>query len=168
MPSAFPTLAARRKVKTLPQLTALVRRAKAAGKRVVFTNGCYDLLHPGHVALLEQARQAGDLLVVALNSDRSVRALSKGPGRPIVAERDRAAVMAGLSSVDYIVLFHESTPARVIAALRPDVLVKGADWSSSAIVGRDTVTQRGGRIVRVPLRKGYSTTALIRRIKRSA
>ena len=166
MRSTYPTAAARRKIKRLAELAALVRRARGRGQRVVFTNGCYDLLHPGHVALLEQAKQAGDVLILALNSDQSVRALHKAVGRPIVGERDRATVLASLESVDYILLFDEPTPARVIAALRPDVLVKGADWRASRIVGHDVVRRAGGRVLRIPLQKGYSTTALVERIRR--
>lgn len=146
-------------------LLAIVRRAKARGRTVVFTNGCFDLLHAGHITLLEQARRRGDLLVVGLNSDRSARRL-KGPGRPIVRERDRALVLAGLASVSYVTLFNEATPERLIARLRPDVLVKGADWASAEIVGRDLVRRHGGRVVRIPLRKGYSTSRLIERVRR--
>lgn len=165
MPSVYLTHAARRKVRRLAALRAIIRRAKARHQRVVFTNGCFDLLHPGHVALLEQAKRAGDVLVLAINSDRSVRALKKGPGRPIVNQRDRATVLAGLDSVDYITIFHEPTPARIIAALRPNVLVKGADWKASDIVGRDVVERFGGRVLRIPLQKGYSTSQLVQRIK---
>ena len=165
MPSKYVTAAARRKVKTLSALRAIVRRAQSRRKRVVFTNGCYDLLHPGHVMLLERAKRSGDLLILALNSDRSVRTLHKGPDRPLVTDKDRATVLAGLESVDYITIFDESTPARVIDALQPDVLVKGADWSQSKIVGGTTVKRSGGRVLRIPLRKGYSTTALIERIR---
>jgi len=152
------------KIRSFNSLLRIVRQARASGRRIVFTNGCFDLLHAGHVALLEQARQRGDLLVVGLNSDRSVRRL-KGPGRPIVRERDRALVLAGLASVSYVTLFNEATPERLIARLRPEVLVKGADWPSANIVGRDLVRRHGGRVVRIPLRKGYSTSRLIERIR---
>jgi D-beta-D-heptose 7-phosphate kinase/D-beta-D-heptose 1-phosphate adenosyltransferase len=132
----------------------------------VFTNGCFDLLHAGHVRVLEQARRLGDLLIVGVNSDRSVRALRKGPGRPLVGERDRALLLAALASVDYVTIFGDPTPLRVIARLRPRILVKGADWGSSEIVGAELVRRAGGRVVRVPLVKGYSTSRLIARIRK--
>jgi rfaE bifunctional protein nucleotidyltransferase chain/domain len=137
---------------------------KAAGKVVVFTNGCFDLLHPGHVALFEAARAEGDLLVVGLNSDRSVRAL-KGEGRPLVPEQERAETLAALESVDRVVVFDEDTPREIVAALRPDVLVKGADWAEDAIIGREEVEEAGGRVVRVQLLPGRSTTAMVARIR---
>ena len=144
---------------------ALLRRARRFGtRRLVFTNGCFDLLHAGHVTLLERAKRYGDVLVVGINSDRSVRAL-KGPGRPIVSQRDRAAVLAALESVDYVTIFNERTPQQLVKALRPHVLIKGADWAASEIVGRDVVRRRGGRIVRLPLLKGHSTSKLIQRIR---
>lgn len=146
--------------------TALARRLVAvrqAGKRVVFANGCFDLLHPGHIDLLTQARRAGDVLVVGVNADRSVRALAKGPARPFVGERDRALVLAALECVDYVTIFSEPTPLQLIARLRPDVLVKGADWAADKIVGRDLVR----RVVRVRLRPGYSTTTLVARIRKA-
>ena len=144
---------------------ALLRRARRLGpRRLVFTNGCFDLLHAGHVTLLEQAKRYGDVLVVGINSDRSVRAL-KGPGRPIVTQRDRARVLAALESVDYVTIFNERTPQRLVEALRPHVLIKGADWAASEIVGRDTVQRRGGRIIRFPLLKGHATSKLIQRIR---
>lgn len=161
MPSWNPA----RKVRSLAALAPILRRAQARGQRVVFTNGCYDLLHRGHVDLLRRARAAGDLLVVAINSDRSVRSLGKGPVRPLVAQRDRALVLAALEAVTYVTVFDEPTPARVIARLQPDVLVKGADWAAGDIVGADVVRRRGGRILRVPLVKGHSTTRLITRIR---
>jgi len=129
---------------------------------VVFTNGCFDLLHTGHAKLLERAKRLGDLLVVGINSDRSVRAMMKGPGRPIVGQRDRAQLLAALESVDYVTIFNEPTPQQLIARLRPNVLIKGADWGASKIVGRELVQ----RVVRFPLVKGYSTSRLIERIKR--
>ncbi|MBI4597901.1 MAG: D-glycero-beta-D-manno-heptose 1-phosphate adenylyltransferase [Candidatus Omnitrophica bacterium] len=165
MPSAYLTAAARRKIRTRSALIPLVRRAAARGQRIVFTNGCFDLLHPGHVKLFEQAKRAGDVLIVALNSDQSVRRLQKGPGRPVVNQRDRAMVLAGLSSIDYITIFNAPTPQRLISALRPDVLVKGADWAAHAIVGRHTVERHGGRVLRIPLQPGYSTSRLIQRIR---
>ena len=166
MPSWVRSRSARRKIQPAEVLTRLVRQAQSQGRRVVFTNGCFDLLHPGHVMLLEQAKRFGDLLVVAINSDRSVRTLQKGPGRPIIGQRDRALIVAALESVDYVTVFHEATPKRLVARLRPDVLVKGADWTAGRIVGRDVVERTGGRVVRVPLLSGYSTTRLLGRIKR--
>jgi D-glycero-beta-D-manno-heptose 1-phosphate adenylyltransferase len=149
---------------TIADARSLVERARAGGKTVVLTNGVFDLLHPGHVRYLEHARSLGDLLIVAVNSDRSVRA-NKGDGRPINAEAERAEVLEALSCVDGVVIFDEETPHDVIAALQPDVLVKGADWAENAIVGRDVVEARGGRVVRVPIETGYSTTAIIQRIR---
>jgi D-beta-D-heptose 7-phosphate kinase/D-beta-D-heptose 1-phosphate adenosyltransferase len=138
---------------------------KAAGKSVVFTNGCFDLLHPGHVALFEAARAQGDVLVVGLNSDRSVRAL-KGRGRPLIPEAERAETLAALEAVDHVIVYDEDTPLEVISALRPDVLVKGADWAPDAIVGRAEVEAEGGRVVRIELTPGRSTTSLLARIRR--
>jgi len=135
------------------------------GTRVVFTNGCFDLLHPGHLALLEGARAEGDLLVVGLNSDRSVRRI-KGEGRPVVPEDERAEVLEALECVDRVVVYDEDTPAEVIGALLPDVLAKGADWALAAIVGREVVEAAGGRVVRVELVAGRSTSALLGRIRR--
>jgi D-beta-D-heptose 7-phosphate kinase/D-beta-D-heptose 1-phosphate adenosyltransferase len=134
---------------------------------VVFTNGCFDLLHAGHVDLLERAAALGDILVVGVNSDGSVRRI-KGAGRPIVPLSERMEILAGLRAVDYVVPFAEETPARLIAALRPDVLVKGGDYRPSDIAGRSTVEADGGRVVVMPLRRGRSTSALIRRARRAA
>jgi len=139
-------------------------RLRAEGRRVVLTNGCFDLLHAGHVRLLEAARAEGDLLIVALNSDASVRR-NKGAGRPLVAERERAEALEALEAVDRVVLYAEDTPAEMIAALLPDVLVKGADWSQDAIVGRELVEAAGGRVVRVPLLTGRSTSGLVERAR---
>jgi D-beta-D-heptose 7-phosphate kinase/D-beta-D-heptose 1-phosphate adenosyltransferase len=133
---------------------------------VVLTNGCFDLLHPGHVALLERARAEGDLLVVAINSDASVRAL-KGDERPLLPEAERAEALRALEAVDRVVIYDEPTPLELIEALRPDVLVKGADWAQDAIVGREVVEQDGGRVVRVDLMPGRSTSGLLERIKRT-
>ena len=132
---------------------------------VVFTNGVFDLLHPGHVALLEAARGEGAALLVGLNSDRSVRTLAKGSNRPIVGQAARARVLAALEAVDCVVLFDETTPAALIARLRPDVLVKGADYPRDAIVGADAVESWGGRVVRVPLVPDFSTTSLLERLR---
>jgi rfaE bifunctional protein nucleotidyltransferase chain/domain len=137
---------------------------RATGARVVFTNGCFDLLHPGHVRYLEAARALGDVLVVGLNDDDSVRRL-KGPGRPILGLPERAEVLAALAAVDHVVAFAEDTPLRLIEILAPDVLVKGADWGPEEIVGSDVVRRRGGRVERIELVPGMSTTELIRRIR---
>jgi len=138
--------------------------ARAAGARLVFTNGCFDLLHPGHVRYLEAARALGDALVVGLNDDASVRRL-KGTGRPILHLVERAEVLAGLAAVDHIVVFAEDTPLRVIEALQPDVLVKGADWGAEDIVGREVVLARGGRVERIDIVPGVSTTEIVARIR---
>jgi D-beta-D-heptose 7-phosphate kinase/D-beta-D-heptose 1-phosphate adenosyltransferase len=130
----------------------------------VFTNGVFDLLHPGHVRYLTAARRLGDVLIVGINSDRSVRAI-KEPGRPLNPEAERAEVLLALDCVDAVVVFDDETPHGVIAQLQPDVLVKGADWGPSEIVGRDIVEARGGRVVRIELAEGYSTTGLIRRVR---
>jgi D-glycero-beta-D-manno-heptose 1-phosphate adenylyltransferase len=150
---------------TRNQAVELVRRLRARGKTIVFTNGVFDLLHPGHVRYLQQARGLGDALIVGVNSDRSVRAI-KGPSRPITAADERAELIAGLACVDAAVVFDEDTPWELIAALQPDVLVKGADWAEDAIVGRDIVEARGGRVVRVPIESGYATSSIIDRIRR--
>jgi D-beta-D-heptose 7-phosphate kinase/D-beta-D-heptose 1-phosphate adenosyltransferase len=139
-------------------------RARQAG-RVVFTNGVFDLLHPGHIELLEAARRVGDALAVGVNSDASARRLAKGPERPVAAEQARARVLAGLAAVDCVVLFDEDTPLELIRALAPDVLVKGADYTRDRIVGADWVEARGGRVVRVPVVPGFSTTALVERLR---
>jgi len=149
---------------TLDQAAAFVAQLRAARKTVVFTNGVFDLLHPGHVRYLAEARLLGDALIVGVNSDRSVRAI-KGPGRPITPEAERAEILAALASVDGVVVFDEDTPHAVIGRLQPDVLVKGADWGADRIVGRDIVEGRGGRVVRIPLAPGYSTTAILARIR---
>jgi len=138
---------------------------RALGQTIVFTNGVFDLLHPGHLRYLTQARALGDALIVGVNSDRSVRA-NKGPGRPITPEQERAEVLAALACVDAVVIFDGDTPHELIAALQPDVLVKGADWAAGEIVGRDIVEARGGKVVRVPIEVGYATTGIIERIRR--
>lgn len=140
-------------------------RWKAAGRRVVFTNGCFDLLHPGHVALLEKARAEGDVLVVGLNSDASVARL-KGAGRPVVPQEERAEALLALEAVDRVAVYEEDTPREIIASLVPDVLVKGADWAADRIVGREEVEAAGGRVVRVELVPGRSTTAVLDRIRK--
>jgi len=148
------------------QAAALVARLRSEGKTVVFTNGVFDLLHPGHVRYLSVARSLGDALVLGLNADASVRR-NKGPLRPINPERERAEVLAALDSVDAVVIFDEDTPAEIVAALQPDILVKGADWPADQIVGRDTVEARGGRVVLVPVEQGYSTTSIVERVRRA-
>jgi rfaE bifunctional protein nucleotidyltransferase chain/domain len=151
------------KVKSLEEVVEIRRRLRAEGKKLVFTNGCFDLLHAGHVRYLNQARALGDALVLALNSDASVREL-KGNGRPIVPELERAEVLAALSCVDHVFVFDDATPQRVIDAIIPDVLVKGADWGVGEIVGRETVEGAGGRVCNLPLVEGTSTSAIIARI----
>ena len=146
-------------------LAAFVRDARAAGKRIVFTNGVFDLLHPGHLRYLQAARRHGDLLIVGLNSDASVRR-NKGPGRPVNSEAERAEVLEALACVDAVSVFDEDTPADIISRVQPDVLVKGADWPADQIVGRDTVEARGGRVVLEPVEAGYSTTDIINRVRR--
>jgi rfaE bifunctional protein nucleotidyltransferase chain/domain len=153
---------AARKVKSLPAAARVVRRAQAAGRRVVFTNGCFDLLHRGHTRYLEQARTLGDFLVVAVNSDESVRRL-KGAGRPVVPAAERAEVLAALASVDLVLMFDDLDPGRVIRAVRPDVLVKGGDWPVDQIVGADFVRSTGGKVRSLPYVQGASTSELIRR-----
>ncbi|PYQ20550.1 MAG: D-glycero-beta-D-manno-heptose 1-phosphate adenylyltransferase [Acidobacteria bacterium] len=140
------------------------RKWREEGRKVVLTNGCFDLLHPGHVALLEAARAEGDLLVVALNSDRSVREI-KGEGRPVVPEVERAETLLALEAVDRVVVYDEPTPRDVVRALLPDVLVKGADWAEDAIVGREEVEASGGRVFRVEMVPGRSTSQLLERIR---
>ena len=139
---------------------------RAAGRRIVFTNGVFDLLHPGHTRYLADARRDGDVLIVAVNSDRSVRAQNKGTDRPITPEAERAELLAALAIVDAVVIFDEDTPHAIVSAVQPDVLVKGADWGADNIVGRDVVEARGGRVVRVTLSPGYSTTGILARARR--
>jgi D-beta-D-heptose 7-phosphate kinase/D-beta-D-heptose 1-phosphate adenosyltransferase len=146
------------RVLTWAETEALVASARAAGQRIVFTNGVFDLLHPGHVRYLQQARRLGDALIVGLNADDSVRR-NKGSGRPITPEQERAEILAALDCVDAVVIFHEDTPADT------DILVKGADWAADQIVGRDTVEARGGRVVLVPTEEGHSTTSIVDRIR---
>ena len=153
------------KILTRPQLLDRLGALRAGGKRIVFTNGCFDLMHVGHVRYLQAARALGDLLVVGVNSDLSVRSLNKAPDRPIVPEGQRAEVMAALGCVDVVVIFPEPDPHALIAAVQPDVLVKGGDWSVDRIVGRDIVEARGGTVRTIPLVPGLSTTALIHRIR---
>ena len=148
------------KILPLDRAVEAVAELKRQGKRVVFTNGCFDLLHPGHTRYLAEARKLGDALLVAVNSDRSVRAL-KGPGRPVLPERERVEILAALASVDYVTIFDDLTPRSVIARILPQVLVKGADWGPGEIVGREEVEAAGGRVVSIPVVRGFSTSALI-------
>jgi len=153
-----------RKVLSLAEAVAFAEHLRHDGKTIVFTNGVFDLLHPGHVRYLQDARREGDALIVAVNSDRSVRAI-KGPERPINPDHERAEVVAALACVDAVVIFDEDDPHDVVYRLQPDVLVKGADWAVDAIVGRETVERRGGQVVRIPLAEGYSSSAIIRKIR---
>ncbi len=153
------------KIKSAGEMDAIARNLRGKGVRIVFTNGCFDILHAGHVQYLEQARELGDVLIVGLNSDSSIRRL-KGLGRPIVAQQDRASVLAALGCVDYVVVFDTDTPLELITLLRPNVLVKGGDWQVKDIVGSDAVLSEGGKVLSLPFREGLSTTSLIRRIMR--
>jgi D-beta-D-heptose 7-phosphate kinase/D-beta-D-heptose 1-phosphate adenosyltransferase len=148
-------------------LERFVRDSRSAGRRIVFTNGVFDILHPGHLRYLQAARRHGDLLIVGLNSDASVRR-NKGPARPINPEGERAEVLAALTCVDAVSIFDDDTPAGIIRRVQPDILVKGADWPADQIVGRDTVEARGGRVILEPVEQGYSTTDLIARAQRGA
>lgn len=153
------------KILTKEQLAPLLQQARAQKKRIVFTNGCFDLMHVGHTRYLQAAKDLGNLLVVGVNSDASVRSLNKAPDRPIVPDAQRAEVVAALSSVDYVVLFDERDPHNLIASLQPDVLVKGGDWAVEQIIGRDIVEARGGVVHTIPLVPGVSTTSIIQRIR---
>ena len=146
-------------------LDRFARNARAAGRRIVFTNGVFDILHPGHLRYLQAARAHGDLLIVGLNSDASVRR-NKGPGRPVNPQDERAEVLAALTCVDAVSIFDDETPADIIRRVQPDVLVKGADWPADQIVGRDTVEARGGVVIREPVEEGYSSSDIIERVTR--
>jgi rfaE bifunctional protein nucleotidyltransferase chain/domain len=152
---------------TLEEAILRFGREQRNSRRIVFTNGGFEVLHPGHVHLLEQARALGDALIVGLNSNASLRQL-KGPGRPVIPEHERAEVLAAMESVDAVVIFDAPTPRELIARLLPDVLVKGDDWPVDQIVGREEVEAAGGRVVRVPILQGYSTTAILRKIREGA
>jgi len=154
------------KVTTLHALSAILPERQRKRERVVFTNGCFDLLHIGHIRYLQSARALGDLLVVAVNSDDSVRSLNKGSGRPLTPESQRMEVLAALTCVDYVLKFDESTPLQVIDSLQPDVLVKGGDWSVDQIVGKEIVEQRGGKVKSIPLTPHISTSLLIEQIQK--
>lgn len=154
-----------KKIQTLPGLLAILSRKKKLKKRMVFTNGCFDILHTGHTRYLQKARALGDILVVGVNTDASIKKL-KGPSRPINFEKDRAEVLAALACVDFVVLFSESTPEKLIGALKPDALVKGGDWKKKDIVGAGFVESYGGKVRTVPYVKGFSTTGLLEKISR--
>jgi D-glycero-beta-D-manno-heptose 1-phosphate adenylyltransferase len=155
------------KIVSQDELLQITARERTGGRTVVFTNGCFDLLHPGHVRCLAEARALGDVLVVAVNSDHSVRG-NKGPARPLVPQQDRAEVLAALSSVDYVTIFDEPTPCELIARVLPNVLVKGADWPLDQVAGRKEVEAAGGRVISIPLAPGYSTTNLLEKIRKAA
>lgn len=154
----------RSKLKSLSEVAEIAAQARQKGQSVVFTNGCFDLLHRGHVHILREARASGDLLIVGINSDTSVRSI-KGPLRPILPQTDRIELIAAMEMVDYVVLFDEPDPYRVIAAIKPNVLAKGGDWSAEKIVGADIVEQNGGRVAVIPYLPGFSTTEIIERIR---
>jgi rfaE bifunctional protein nucleotidyltransferase chain/domain len=151
-------------VLTLEELILQFGPGKRNGRRVVFTNGCFDLLHPGHIQLLEEAHAMGDALVVGLNSDESVRSL-KGASRPVIPQQERAEILANLECVDAVVVFNELTPQKTVAALLPDILVKGGDWPGNQIVGREEVEAAGGKVVLIDVVQGYSTTEILRKIR---
>ena len=155
----------RNKVKPDADLKKILAERRAKGQKIVFTNGCFDLIHIGHTRYLQAACDLGDLLVVGVNSDASLRGLSKGAGRPIVPDAQRAEVLAALACVDYVVLFDEPDPGRLIADLQPDILVKGGDWAPDQIIGREIVEARGGTVRTIPLVQGVSTTALVKKIQ---
>lgn len=152
------------KIKTLPQLKEILKKLRAKGKKIIFTNGCFDILHTGHVSYLQKAKSLGDILVVGLNSDASVKRI-KGQKRPIVSQKNRAKVLSSLSAVDFIIVFNAFTPINLIKAARPDVLVKGGDWKSKDIVGAKFVQSYGGKVKSLPYIKGFSTRELIGKIK---
>ena len=151
---------------TQDALSQILQLQQQQGKKVVFTNGCFDLLHVGHVRYLQYARDLGDLLVIAVNSDQSVQSLNKGPGRPLTPFDQRMEMLAALTCVDYIVKFDESTPLQIIEILQPDVLVKGGDWTIDQIVGKDVVEKRGGTVTSIPLITDVSTSLIIERIQK--
>jgi len=152
------------KLKTLDELITIAAQARSSGKVVVFTNGCFDLLHRGHVHILREAKAAGDLLIVAVNSDQSVKAI-KGPGRPVCSETDRLELIAAMEMVEYVILFDQPDPYELIAAIKPNVLAKGGDWDADEVVGADIVERDGGRVLLVPYLSGYSTSEIIERIR---
>ncbi len=152
------------KLKDLTEVTAIAAEAQKHGKVVVFTNGCFDLLHLGHVHILRQAKAGGDILIVGINSDRSVQSI-KGPKRPILPQTDRVELIAAMEMVDYVIVYDEADPYKLIAAIKPNVLAKGGDWSTDKIIGAEIVEQEGGRVAVIPYLQGYSTTEIIERIR---
>ena len=155
------------RVLTQSEAAAWAADLREAGGRLVLTNGVFDLLHPGHARYLQAARDQGDALIVAINSDRSVRG-NKGPGRPLVPQAERAEVLAALDCVNAVVIFDDPTPADIVRLIRPHVLVKGADWAADAIVGRDTVEALGGKVVRIPIEPGWSTTEIVAKVRQQS
>ena len=151
------------KIKTQDELIPILDRLRKQGKKVVFTNGCFDILHVGHVRYLKEAKGYGDILVVAVNSDLSVKSI-KGDKRPIVSQSERAEVVAALEMVDYVTMFDEDTPYNIIKKLQPDVLIKGGDWTIDKIIGRDIVEARGGKVIAIPFIEGASTTGIVERV----
>lgn len=154
------------KLKTLAELTVIAEQARQAGKLIVFTNGCFDLLHRGHVHILRQAKAGGDILIVGINSDRSVRSI-KGPKRPILPQFDRVELIAAMEMVDYVIVYDEPDPYQLIAAIKPNLLAKGGDWKADKIIGADIVEREGGRVAVIPYLPGNSTTEIIERIRNS-
>lgn len=152
------------KLKSLEELKSAVLQAKARGQKIVFTNGCFDILHRGHLHLLREAKALGDLLIVAINSDRSVQQI-KGSARPVISQAGRAELIAALEMVDYVILFDEVDPYRLIEELRPDILAKGGDWSTDQVIGGDIVERGGGRVAVIPYLKGFYTTEIIERVR---
>jgi len=161
--SCYPWIV-RGKLKSLEEIQSITAQAKASGKKIVFTNGCFDILHRGHLHVLREAKALGDLLIVAVNTDSSVRRI-KGPSRPVVSEVGRAELIAALEMVDYVTLFDDPDPCRLIDALHPDVLAKGGDWGRDGVVGAEIVERNGGRVAIIPYLKGYSTTEIIERVR---
>jgi rfaE bifunctional protein nucleotidyltransferase chain/domain len=152
------------KLKSVDDLERLISRAKGHGEKIVFTNGCFDILHRGHLHVLREAKALGDLLIVAVNTDRSVKQI-KGPARPVISEVSRAELIAALEMVDYVILFDEPDPCRLLAALKPDILAKGGDYGRDTVVGADIVEQNGGRVAVIPFLEGFSTTEIIERVR---
>jgi D-beta-D-heptose 7-phosphate kinase/D-beta-D-heptose 1-phosphate adenosyltransferase len=151
------------KIKTQDELIPILKDLKKNSRRIVFTNGCFDILHVGHIRYLKEAKGYGDMLIVAVNSDSSVKSI-KGDKRPIVSQSERAEVVAALEMVDYVTMFDEDTPYNIIKKLQPDVLIKGGDWAIDKIVGRDIVEARGGKVIAIPFIEGASTTGIVERI----
>lgn len=155
-----------KKIKSFREIEKISRQFKKTGKRIVFTNGCFDILHKGHIRLLKKAKSLGDILIVGLNTDSSIRRL-KGKGRPFLKERDRAEILSALEMIDYVVLFHEDTPYQLIKIVKPDVLVKGGDYKKEEVVGKDIIESYGGKVYIFPVVKGVSTTQIAKKIRRT-